>query len=405
MRVLIIHQHFSTPNGAAPARSHAMARALTLAGHEVTVATGASQGCDSGLPEGVATGRIAAGFTVARFDVPYANAMGAAARAAAFLRFAGAITGLALRPWDAIVASSTPPSVALPALLARRLRGTPFLFEMRDPWPELLLAMGALRPGPAAWALSALSSAACRHAAGVIALSEGMAEVAVARGAARGAVQVIPNGCDLDQFGPHVAPWRPDGVPQADMLAVYAGAMGPANGLDQVLDAAARLHARGGAGVHIALAGEGAERGRLAERAGHLPNVTMLPPMPRTHVARLLAGADAALMCLAAVPEFAELTSPNKLMDALAAGLPVISNVPGRAARWLQDGACGLTVADADGMADALATLAAHPDRRRAMGRAARAMAVHRFDRTRHAARFVAAVEALPRARTVLATA
>lgn len=403
MKVLYIHQHFSTPLGAAPARSFAMARALADAGHAVTVATGASAGCVSGLPDGVAEGAIDAGFRVARFAVPYGNAMGTAARATAFLRFAAAVAPLALKPWDAIVASSTPPTVALPALLAQRLRGTPFLYEIRDPWPELLLAMGALRRGPAAAALGAISSAACRAAAGVIALSEGMADIAIARGADPRVVQVIPNGCDLDQFGPHVAPWRPVGVAPDEFLAVYAGAMGRANGLDALLDAARLLHAQGNTRVRIVLAGDGAERARLAAAAP--PTMMVLPPMPRTRVAGLLAGADAALLCLLPVPEFAELTSPNKLMDALAAGRPVISNVPGRAARWLEDGACGITVANAAGFAAALEELARHPDRAAAMGQAGLAMARHRFDRVRHAARFVAAVEALALPGHVLAPA
>ncbi|MFM7422406.1 MAG: glycosyltransferase WbuB, partial [Alphaproteobacteria bacterium] len=72
------------------------------------------------------------------WDIPYANAMGMAARSAAFLRYATAAARLALREKpDLVIASSTPLTVALPALCAKALRGIPFIFEIRDPWPEL----------------------------------------------------------------------------------------------------------------------------------------------------------------------------------------------------------------------------------------------------------------------------
>ena len=140
--------------------------------------------------------------------------------------------------------------MALPALAARRLRGTPFVFEIRDPWPELPRAMGVGSP-PLWWGLDRLADAACRGAAAVVALSDGMAATALAHGAGQGGagpagvehVAVLPNGCDLDLFGPQVAPWRPDGLPPGHVLAVYAGAQGRANGLVQLLQAAVLLQA------------------------------------------------------------------------------------------------------------------------------------------------------------------
>ena len=121
------------------------------------------------------------------FAIPYANAMGLAARARAFLRFAARATQLALSGrFDVAIASSTPLTVALPALAAHHMRRLPFVFEIRDPWPELPRAMGI--GSPMLWAaMDRLSDAACRHAAAVVALSEGMAETALAHGADAGA--------------------------------------------------------------------------------------------------------------------------------------------------------------------------------------------------------------------------
>ena len=401
MHILYLHQHFSTPDGSTATRSFAFARTLAMRGHRVTLATGRYQGAETGLAgafrKGQREGRVA-GFQVVEFDIPCANAMGFAARGVAFLRYAAAAVRLAFRVKpDLIIASSTPLTVVLPALLAKGLRGIPFIFEIRDPWPELPHAMGVL-PAPLAPIFDTLANFACRHAAAVVALSDGMAETALARGADPARVQVIGNGCDLDLFGPHVAPWRPPEAAPWEVLALYAGAHGRANGLGVVIEAASILAARGETRLRILLVGEGAEKTALIQQAAGLPNLTFLPPMPKHDVARLFAGSQIVLHILANCPAFAEWTAPNKLMDGLAAGHPVISTAPGQAARLLADGGCGIAVppGDAAGLAAALMNLVENPARRAAMGAAARSLAMRQHDRRLLAARFATLVEAIP---------
>lgn len=403
LRILYLHQHFSTPEGATGTRSFALARALAARGHAVTLACGQYAGATTGLSgpfrRGRREGRVGP-VRVVEFAIPCGNAQGFTARGAAFLRYAARATALALSgPWDVVVASSTPLTVALPALAAHRLRNLPFVFEIRDPWPELPRAMGIGSP-PLWAAMDRLADAACCHAAAVVALSEGMAETAIAHGAVPSAVHVVPNGADLDLFGPQVAPWRPAEAGSQEALAVYAGAHGQANGLDHLLDAAARLRARR-VPLRLLLVGEGGEKPRLMARAAAegLDNLTFLDPLPKRRLAGLLAGSQIGVQCLAPVPEFAEWTAPNKLMDYLAAGLPVVANLPGRAARLLADGPCGIATppGDAAALGEALAALATNPARRTALGRAARTQAVRRWDRRLLAARFCAVVEAAAR--------
>jgi glycosyltransferase involved in cell wall biosynthesis len=407
MHILYLHQHFSTPAGSTATRSFAFARALAARGHHVTLATGRCQGAETGLSgpfrRGRREGRVA-GFQVVEWDIPYANAMGIAARSAAFLRYAAAATRLALREKpDLIIASSTPLTIALPALCAKALRGIPFIFEIRDPWPELPRAMGVL-PAAIAPFMEGIANLACRHAAAVVALSEGMAETARARGADPARVQVIGNGCDLDLFGPHIAPWRPPEAAPWEVLALYAGAHGRANGLGVVVEAARLLAAQGESRLRILLVGEGAEKTALMRAAAGLPNLTFLPPMPKRDVAGLFAGSQIALHILADCPAFAAWTAPNKLMDGLAAGRPVISNLPGDAARLLTEGGAGVAVTpgDAAGLAAALIGLVEDPARRAAMGAAARGLAVRQYDRRLLAARFAALVEGIPTAQPAL---
>ena len=230
----------------------------------------------------------------------------------------------------------------------------------------------------------------------MVALSEGMAETARARGADPARVQVIGNGCDLDLFGPHIPPWRPPEAAPWEVLALYAGAHGRANGLGVMIDAARLLAERGETRLRILLVGEGAEKTALIQQGAGLPNLTFLPPMPKRDVGRLFAGSQIALHILANCPAFAEWTAPNKLMDGLAAGRPVISNVPGQAARLLTEGGAGIAVppGDAPGLAAALVSLVEDPARRAAMGAAARSLAVRQHDRRLLAQRFVALAEA-----------
>jgi glycosyltransferase involved in cell wall biosynthesis len=404
LRVLYLHQHHSSPAGSTATRSHAFAAALAARGHAVTIACGRYDGAATGLAgpfrRGQREGRAGA-CTVVEFDIPCGNAMGLAARGTAFLRFAGRAAALAAtRRFDVVVASSTPLTVALPALAARALRGTPFVFEIRDPWPELPRAMGGV-PMPVLAAMDRLATTACRRAAAVVALSEGMAGTAIARGADPARVHVVPNGCDLALFGPHVARWRPEAAASSECVALYAGAHGRANGLGTLLDAAAILRARGERRLRLLLVGTGAEKPALMARARAegLDNVTFLDPQPRAAVGALHAGCQVALHLLADVPAFAEWTSPNKLMDGLAAGRPVVTNQPGRAARIVEDGPSGIAVppGDAPALAAALSRLAADPALREGMGMAARRQAVARWDRRLLAERFCAVVEGAAR--------
>ncbi|RKK01059.1 glycosyltransferase, partial [Teichococcus wenyumeiae] len=169
MRILYLHQHYSGPAGATATRSHAMARALLAAGHQVTIACGQYAGAVTGLDGAMRQGRregVVQGIRLVEFAIPCGNHQGFSGRTLAFGRFAAAAARLALaEPWDLVIASSTPLTVVVPALLARRLRGTPFVYEIRDPWPELPRAMGAAPPLALA-AMEPLASAACRQAAG-----------------------------------------------------------------------------------------------------------------------------------------------------------------------------------------------------------------------------------------------
>lgn len=292
-------------------------------------------------------------------------------RARNWLSFARSLARLspnvAPRP-DVIIGSSPHLFAALAALrMARRLR-VPFVLEVRDLWPESIVAAGGRR-GPAYHALGSLATYLYARADRIIILARGTGDHLASLGVSPMRMVYVPNGAD-PMPAPAIAP-----RPAAPFTLVYAGAHGPANGLDTVLDAAALLRDHS---IRIVLVGDGPSKPALATRAAReaLPNVEFREPVPKTAMPALLASADAGLMVLRDAPLFSFGVSPNKLFDYLAAGLPVVCNVPGDVATMLRDASAGEQAADPSprALANAILRLAQRSPRTlRAMGDSARA--------------------------------
>ena len=402
MHILYIHQHFSTPDGSAGTRSYEMAQRLIAAGHRVTMLCGSYDvgrtGLDGPYTKGRRTGTVD-GIEVLELETPYGNKLSFARRAMAFLSFMWRAVWVALRhDYDVLFATSTPLTVAIPAWAGRRLRGKPMVFEVRDLWPELPVAMGVIKNKAVIWGLGRLEKMAYGAADRLIALSPGMEEGIRRITGDDKPVAVIPNGCDLDLFGPDGPRVRPDGVADSDFLAVFTGAHGLANGLGAVLDAAAVLQDRGRSDIRIAFIGTGGEKPVLQARAQAegLQNVLFLDPVPKRQLADSLRGADVGLMVLRDVPAFYRGTSPNKFFDYISAGLPVINNYPGWLADMISAQGLGRPVPPGDprAFAEALIRLADDRAATAAMGTKARAFAETNFARDTLAAAFVAELEA-----------
>jgi len=306
-----------------------------------------------------------------------------------FSRSLGRLTPNGARP-DVVIGSSPHLFAARAAYrMARRLR-VPFVLEVRDLWPESLVAAGGRR-GPAYHVLGALAKHLYARADRIIVLARGTGDHLVGLGVDEGKMVYVPNGADPT---PNPHPWP---GPRAPFTLVYAGAHGPANGLDTVLAAAALLRDHP---VRIVLVGDGPAKAELQARAAReqLPNVEFRDPVPKTAMPDLLASAHAGLMVLRDAPLFAFGVSPNKLFDYLAAGLPVVCNVPGEVAGMLRDANAGEQTTDSSprSLADAILRLAQRaPDALRAMGDAGREWVGREHGRPVLAQRLDAALRAL----------
>lgn len=389
MKAIYFHQHFSTPKGSAGIRSYEMARRLLARGHQVTMVCGSYGGGITGLSQPFVGGRrrgVMDGIDIIEFDLAYSNADGFVKRGMTFVKFALRSIGLAFtEKYDVLFATSTPLTAGIPGIFARWLRGKPFVFEVRDLWPELPRAMGVIRNPLVLWAMGVLEWASYRSAHRLVGLSPGIVEGIAHRGVPRDRIVSVPNGCDLRIFAGEAQAWRPAEVRATDLMAVFAGTHGMANGLDAVLNAAAELKRRGRDDIKLLLIGQGKLKAGLQARAARegLNNVVFHDPVNKARLAGLMAAADLGLQILANVPAFYYGTSPNKFFDYIAAGLPVLNNYPGWLAEMITEHCCGFAVPPENSVAfaDALEQASANRDALKAMGQRGRALAETQFDR------------------------
>ncbi len=389
MRVLYFHQHFSTPKGAAGIRSYQMARKLIEHGHQVTMVCGSYSGGQTGLTGsfigGKRTGNVE-GIDVIEFDLAYANSDGFVKRASVFLKFALKSIGIALtEDYDVVFATTTPLTAGIPGIFARWLRKKPFVFEVRDLWPELPKAMGVIQNPIVLFAMSCLEWISYRSAHRCIGLAPGIAKGIAERGVNQKNIKAIPNGCDLSIFENYDKPWRPAGVQSDDLMAIFTGTHGMANGLDAALDVAKELKQRGRNDIKLVLIGQGKLKPSLQARAIQLEldNVIFHDPVDKKTLAGLMASADLGMQLLANVPAFYYGTSPNKFFDYIAAGLPVLNNYPGWLADYIQQEQCGFAVVpdNPSAFADALENAAANRDSLQSMGVRSKQLAQTQFNR------------------------
>ncbi|MFO0973678.1 MAG: glycosyltransferase family 4 protein [Phycisphaerae bacterium] len=402
MHILYVHQYFATRSGFTGTRSYEFSRELIARGHRVTMITSGRDNapemtCPPGRSsiettvDGIRVVAVAAGYN----NPLHGTGKGGLRRMVEFVSFAAhaAAVGRTLPRPDVIYATHTPLPVGLAGGELAAWHAAPFVFEVRDVWPDALVNIGALRnPAVIGW-LSNMALRAYGMADHIVALSPGMKAGVVAAGVLESKVTVIPNGCDLSLF-------RPDRDGRAararlgldsGFVATYFGAMGRANGLNYVLDAAAELQRRGVRDITLVLHGDGGERTALRARAAemNLRNVVFSDPVPdKSVVADLVAGSDACLTIYAATQK-EQSWSPNKMFDALAGGRPVLVNVPGWLGETIESAQAGRYVDPARpaALADALVALANRPDRGAALGAAARRLAEREFARERLADR------------------
>ena len=364
MKVIYFHQYFTTPKGSAGTRSYFFAKKLVESGHKVQMFCLSDFRCNTGLNNPFKRNfrkGYCEGIEVIEFNYNYSNNLNLKKRLIIFLKYSIAALNFALRSdADLIFCTSTPLSVSLPGIFCRWIKGTPFVFEVRDLWPDLPIAMG-LKLNPITLnILKIFEKISYKSADELIGLAPGICSAILSNNIDEKKINNIPNCCDLDLFFPSENYLKEDfeiikSITQdkesKQFIAVYAGAHGLANGLNSLLDVAVELKKLGNKNIQIVLIGEGSQKLRLMERAKKedLYNCHFLNSMPKLQLAEILRrNVNVGLMILEDIPAFQYGTSPNKFFDYLSSGLPVITNYPGWVAELVEDRHIGINVKPKD---------------------------------------------------------
>jgi glycosyltransferase involved in cell wall biosynthesis len=386
MHILLIHQVFVRPDDPGGTRHYEMARWLVRAGHKVTILAS---------PYSYQTGQrvtekprevLEPGLEVIRCSVWGSVHRSFFWRTVGFLSFmvSSLVLGVAQPKVDLVWGTSPPLPQVLTAWLAARLKGSKFLFEVRDLWPAFAIQLGVLR-NPIGIRLSLrLERFLYRRADCLVVNSPGFIDHLATHGAARAKIHLVRNGVDPAMFDPTSkgAQVRARNRLEGKFVALYAGAHGISNDLEVLLDAADIL--RDDPRIQFLLVGDGKEKPGLALRATEmkLDNVMFLPPVPKSEMPEVLAACDCGVAILKPIPLYGT-TYPNKVFDYMAAGRPVVLAIDGVIRKVVEDAGAGLAVPPGNpaALADAIRTLADDPARARDMGRRGRFCVERDFSR------------------------
>lgn len=342
MNILYIHQYFKTPEEPGGTRSYWIAKELIKNGHQVTMLTTSST-----INQKVECKNID-GINVIYLKIPYDQKMGVFRRLVSFISFMFKSTWVALRQRNInlVLATSTPLTVGFPALILKWFKRIPYIFEVRDLWPEVPIQMGAIKNRILIKILNWFEKIIYKNAVHVIALSPGMMAGVIKKLKSDKKVSMIPNMAKMDAFYPRIKNkelMESLGLKQKTFKAIHFGALGLANGAMTIVESAKLL--KDDSSVDFIFIGGGSTEVILKEECykNSLTNVHFLGKFPMDQTAEIVNFCEVSLVSFKDLP-ILYTNSPNKLFDSLSAGKPIILNSAGWTKDLVDNYKCGFYV-------------------------------------------------------------
>ncbi|WP_426480523.1 glycosyltransferase family 4 protein [Chryseobacterium sp. R2ACT005] len=392
MNILYIHQYFVTPQEPGGTRSYWLAQELIKNGHKVTMLTSSSK-----FSEDIKIVEID-GIEVVYIKEDYDQNMSVSRRLKAFLKFMykSSVLGLKQKDIDLVIATSTPLTIGIPALILKWFKKKPFVFEVRDLWPEVPIQMGAIKNSWTIKTTRLLEKVIYKNASRVIALSPGMQE-GVVKYIPKEKTSMIPNMAKMDEFWPR---GKNDqlmeklGLKKDSFKIVHFGSLGLANGAQTIIESAKLLSNR--EDIEFLFVGGGSTEKDLIDEVekNNLKNVKFLGKFPMTDVSEIVNFSDVSMISFLDIP-ILYTNSPNKLFDSLSAGKPIIVNSAG----WTKDIAekyhCGYYVNPnrPEELVQKVLYLKDNPELVKEMGQNARKLAETVYDKSILCKKFVEVIE------------
>ncbi|PQJ15251.1 glycosyltransferase family 4 protein [Aureicoccus marinus] len=342
MKILYIHQYFNTPREPGGTRSYWIAQEMIKRGHEVTMITSRYPQKEFKRVEEVD------GISVIYLRVNYSNKMGIFKRLVSFTRFMLASTkeAFAQKNTDVVFATSTPLTIGIPAYLLKKFKRIPYIFEVRDLWPEVPIQMGAIKNKLIIGLTRQLERTIYNNAKHIVALSPGMEEGVIQAGIKKEKVSMVPNMAKIDQF--YSRPINQEilsrfNLDQEKFRIIYFGALGQANAIDYIVDVADLL--KSNSDIEFVFIGRGAMQNYLESEIQNrgLVNVKYLGAFKMDITSELVNASQVSLVTFSDIP-ILKTNSPNKLFDSLSAGKPIIVNSAGWTKAMVEQYDCGFFV-------------------------------------------------------------
>lgn len=356
MKILYLHQYFATPQSNAGTRSYEMAKRLVAKGHLVTFITSSAF-----LSEEY---RFKRGWNKINIDsltlhvlhLPYSNKDQFFTRIFKFILFSVRSTfkALSLRS-DVVLATSTPLTIAIPGLIYSKIKRVPLVFEVRDLWPELPIAIGVIKNPIIKMLAQWLEKYTYKHSKRVIGLSPSICDGIIERGGEKNNVILASNSCDTELFDVRDNVGEIFKIKQLQFLknrklVVYTGTFGKINGVGYLAEVASAM-LKIDSSICFLVIGDGMEKQSIIKRAMALEvlnkNFYVLPPAPKTEIVKLLSAADMSISVFKNIPEMWK-NSANKFFDSLASLTPIAINYQGWQAEIIQKYQCGLVLEATD---------------------------------------------------------
>ena len=353
MRILFL-SHYFHPEGNAPGtRVYELTRRWAARGHEVVVITGVPNVPD-GVPYEGFENRLYQreerdGVEVRRVWTYLAANKGTSRRILNFVSFmvSATLASCFVRRPDVVIATSPQFFCGWAGVLVSRLRRRPFVLEIRDLWPESIVAVGAMRNPRVIRLLEWLEKRMYAAADRIVTVGPGYREGLVARGVDEAGITIIPNGVDRELFSPR----EDDGRLREEwglgdrFVCAYVGTVGMGSGLEIALRAARLLAAQGRDDVRLLIVGDGAVRAQLAAaaEAEGLRSVVFTGRLPKARMPEVLAASDACLVHLSRTDLF-KTVLPSKIFEAAAMGRPIVLGVEGFAAELVGEADAGICI-------------------------------------------------------------
>lgn len=390
MRVIILNQFFYPDHSATSQLMTDLAESLVENGVEVTALAG--RGRYNG-GEKLSPGEVYKGVKIERAWATSFGKKNALGRVADYLSFYLGATWKLLRlpRHDIVMALTTPPLIGLVALVVGRLRKLCVISLVQDLYPDVAVALGALKEKSfATRLLDRITRLTLKKSDRIIVLGECMRERVVAKigESAAPRIDVIHNWADGEKIVPCEGKENPFAAEQGlagKFVILFSGNLGRVNEFQTVLHAASAL--RECQEILVLFIGEGAKASEIADfaKAHGLDNIRMLPYQPRENLKFSLAAGDASLVTLA--EGLAGLSVPSKTYGILAAGRPIIfvGDINSSAARLVRENNCGTVVAsgDSSSLVHVITDWATDKEKVVRLGIAARAAFDKQFDRGR----------------------